>query len=69
MGIDMGTTNSSVARLDIGPNLIKGRRGIVSNPLQNWNGHKTTPSVVYMPDNSKPIVGEFAIPYAESHPL
>ena len=61
MGIDMGTTNSSVARLEPGPDLIKGLRGIVSNSFINWKGQHTTPSVVYMPDNCEPIVGEYAM--------
>ncbi|MFH0793379.1 MAG: molecular chaperone DnaK [bacterium] len=51
VGIDLGTTNSVVAHLE----------GAVSQVISNSEGSKTTPSVVFYPeDGGPPVVGEMA---------
>jgi molecular chaperone DnaK len=59
LGIDLGTTNSVVASIDAGGEVI-----VISNAV----GEDTTPSVVYFESNAEVVVGEEARRLSELDP-
>ena len=67
IGIDLGTTNTSCATLEIGANLSK-ERGSVSKPILNERGSRVTPSYVYIQDTGEANVGVTAQEQAEQKP-
>src|SRR3954470_16451154 len=50
VGIDLGTTNSLIGEIEAGFPIL----------LADREGHRLTPSVVYLPDDGEPLVGQAA---------
>src|SRR5204862_6146038 len=51
VGIDLGTTNSLIGLMEAGFPIL----------LADMEGHRLTPSVVYLPDQGDPLVGRAAL--------
>lgn len=58
VGIDLGTTNSLVGIMDAGFPIL----------LADQEGHRLTPSVVYIPETGEPLVGRPALRMRVVHP-